>query len=75
MNYALCILEVPLGSYCRIHEERFVVVGVVDEVAAYLYLRAEAEVRIEIIPELWLGEYYQLSVAVCFLATPEIDES
>ena len=68
-------LEVPLHAEGRVDEERLVVVGVVDEVITNLYLGTDAEMLGGIVPQLGLGEYYQLTVTVGLLATPEIDEA
>ena len=68
-------LEVPLQGDGRIHEERLIIVGVVDEVVAEFDLGADRKMIIGIIPQLGLGEDHELAVAIGILATPEVDEA
>ena len=73
------MLEIPLKRYGRIDEERLVVISVVDEVVAELYLATEADVLSDIIPELRFGEDDEHAVTLMtwapVLTAPEIDEA
>jgi hypothetical protein len=68
-------LEIPLNSDGRIHKERLVAVGVVDEVIADFHLATDAEVFRGIEPDLRLREDNQFTVTVGLLLTPEIDKA
>lgn len=70
-------LEIPLHTNRGIPEESLRTLGVcvINEVVRELPLRAYAEMFVEVIPQLGLGENDQAAMIVGFLATPEIDEA
>ena len=69
------MLEIPFKGEGGIDKEGLIIVGVVDEVVANLYLTTKAQMFVEVIPELRLGEDDELSMAISILTTPEINET
>ena len=68
-------LKVPFDGERRVEEEGFVVKSVINEVAADLPFRTNAEMTGGMIPELGLGKHDELSVPVPFLTPPQVDET
>lgn len=69
------MLEIPFKGEGGIDKESLIIVGVVDEVVADLYLTTKAQMFVEVIPELGLGEDDELTMAISILTTPEINEA
>ena len=69
------MLEIPFKGEGGIDKEVLIIVGIVDEVVADLYLTTTAQMLVTVIPELRLGENDELSMAISILTTPEINEA
>ena len=69
------MLEIPFKGEGGIDKEGLIIVGIVDEVVADLYLTTKAQMLVTVIPELGLGEDDELTMAISILTTPEINEA